>query len=638
MRSNSPYPVLNNHYPVRGKSVTSRPTSRASLIHPSPNGIDEEESTPLLGLESTVIAVYPRRWYLLLLFSLVALFQTLIWATWGPISQSAEAALSWDDSNITMCVWMGNVPFALLCIPLSWLMDHKGLRISVLLTCLFMTVGAGLRCLIHFVPTSYFTWCIYAGQFFNGMAGPVAQGGGALFSNLWFPTNQRATSTAISTFIGYLGSALAFVVGPQIVPSPADEPNPNTTLPDGGNLSVAEKYLRQVSYDDNSTVTTDYTVQMNGIKSYLYYQAGGSCLVFLLVLAYFPDKPPQPPSISAAMEREEFKAGLKMLVRNKQFWLISIAFCMSLGVFEVWDVVLDVILSYIDISQEEAGWLGFYCVMAGCIAGLAICRLADIFFRQIRLFLILAYVVSAIFVLWFILIYINILPFDLVSIYAAIILSGVFLDGVSPLVYELVCEAAYPAGEGVSSCFLQMLFVLAGIAFTSVQEIPNIGTTWMNWCLFGAICAAIPLLCCVGDVSGRTELDAVEDQVIVVQPPINPSTQHDHAIKDTAILTDSATHTHPSKAQRSYQSQEAHAQRRNQQTEQGEGGMTGDGSFHKRTFRRDSFDELCHQLYGSTSQSVPLSGRRSADTYRKRNEEFMLTSGRRSVDITLLSV
>lgn len=63
-----------------------------------------------------------------------------------------------------------------------------------------------------------------------------------------------------------------------------------------------------------------------------------------------------------------------------------------------------------------------------------------------------------------------------VSIYAAIILSGVFLDGVSPLVYELVCEAAYPAGEGVSSCFLQMLFVLAGIAFTSVQEIPNIGT------------------------------------------------------------------------------------------------------------------------------------------------------------------
>ena len=65
-----------------------------------------------------------------------------------------------------------------------------------------------------------------------------------------------------------------------------------------------------------------------------------------------------------------------------------------------------------------------------------------------------------------------------VSIYAAIILSGVFLDGCSPLVYELVSEAAYPVGEGTSSSFLQMLFVLAGIAFTSVQEIPNIGRGW----------------------------------------------------------------------------------------------------------------------------------------------------------------
>ena len=74
-----------------------------------------------------VTTVYTRRWYLLLLVSFVALQQTLIWATWGPISQSAEAVFSWDDSNIAMCVWIGNVPFALLCIPLSWLMDRKGL-------------------------------------------------------------------------------------------------------------------------------------------------------------------------------------------------------------------------------------------------------------------------------------------------------------------------------------------------------------------------------------------------------------------------------------------------------------------------------------------------------------------------------
>jgi hypothetical protein len=54
---------------------------------------------------------------------------------------------------------------------------------------------------------------MYIGQFLNGMAGPVAQGAQALFSNLWFPTNQRATATAVTTFVGYMGSALAFVLG-----------------------------------------------------------------------------------------------------------------------------------------------------------------------------------------------------------------------------------------------------------------------------------------------------------------------------------------------------------------------------------------------------------------------------------------
>lgn len=63
----------------------------------------------------------------------------------------------------------------------------------------------------------------------------------------------------------------------------------------------------------------------------------------------------------------------------------------------------------------------------------------------------------------------------LVSIKAAIILSGVFLDGCSPLFYELVCEAAYPVGEGVSSCFLQMMTIIAGVVFLSIQEIPNLG-------------------------------------------------------------------------------------------------------------------------------------------------------------------
>ncbi|KAK7495669.1 hypothetical protein BaRGS_00013116 [Batillaria attramentaria] len=388
-----------------------------------------DESRPLLGGEG-VPKVYTRRWYLLTVFSLCTLVQTTVWATWGPISQSAEAAFGWHDSDIALFVWMGNVPFAVFCIPLSWLMDHRGLRVSLLLASTLTALGAGLRCLAHFLSTKNVIWVVYGGQFLNGMAGPVVQGGGALFSNLWFPPGQRATSTAIATLVGYMGNSLAFILGPELVPSPPTGGDSNGTIPDG----------------------------------------------------------------------------------NKQFWLIALAYSIPLGVFET-----------------QAGWLGFYSVIGGCATGLVISRFADIFFRQLKLFMVLAYLVSAIFVLWFIIIYIGILPFDMVSIYAAVILSGVFLDGCCPLFYELVCEAAYPVGEGVASCFLQMLCVLFGMAFASVQQIPNVGTTWMNWCLLGAICVSLPLLLCTKETFNRADLD--DQEVIVHEPPENPSTQREHQQK-----------------------------------------------------------------------------------------------------------
>ena len=42
-------------------------------------------------------------------------------------------------------------------------------------------------------------------------------------------------------------------------------------------------------------------------------EAGVAALLFLLVIIYFPSKPPKPPSVSAAVERLDFKEGLLIL-------------------------------------------------------------------------------------------------------------------------------------------------------------------------------------------------------------------------------------------------------------------------------------------------------------------------------------
>ena len=44
---------------------------------------------------------------------------------------------------------------------------------------------------------------------------------GPLFSSVWFPENQRTTSTAIISCSNLAGTAITFILGPNLVPDSA---------------------------------------------------------------------------------------------------------------------------------------------------------------------------------------------------------------------------------------------------------------------------------------------------------------------------------------------------------------------------------------------------------------------------------
>ena len=125
------------------------------------------------------------------------------------------------------------------------------------------------------------------------------------------------------------------------------------------------------------------------------------------------------------------------------------------------------------------------------------------FTRQMKLFLLIFYLFAAVSALWFAFLVADVLPFDTVSVYIAIIMGGVFLDGGAPLFFELVIEVAYPVGEGVTSGVLQLLTSGAGLAFLSFLQVESIGKAWMNWSFFGCIVMAIPMLYFIDTVYGR---------------------------------------------------------------------------------------------------------------------------------------
>ncbi|KAJ8298207.1 hypothetical protein KUTeg_024738 [Tegillarca granosa] len=271
------------------------------------------------------------------------------------------------------------------------------------------------------------------------------------------------------------------------------------------------KYMYYVG----KTFITDY---------FLFTEAAWSVFVFLLVLIYFPAKPPLPPTVTASTERLDYKNGVKGLFRHKKFWLICFTYGISTGVFGCWQSVLDINLKphgipefllnfvifdmniesplietykycleapiflwslmyrvheYFVLLQTEAGWLGLYAGLAGCVAAVIVAnlfslntnlkdsyyynhipsyfRFNDVFSKHIRIFLLVAYIGAVAFFTWFTLILKGTLPDSTVSLYSSIIIATILISVVSPLYFEMACEATYPIAEGITNFVLTFI-------------------------------------------------------------------------------------------------------------------------------------------------------------------------------------
>ncbi|CAC5362491.1 DIRC2 [Mytilus coruscus] len=448
--------------------------------------------------------LYKRRWYILVVFSLIAFAQGGIWNTWGPIAEASEEAFGWTDGDIALFANWGPIAYLIATFPLAWIIDVKGLRPACVISTFLVAAGAGVRCITD--DPEYISWTVNIGQLLNGLAGPVAMGGPPVLSALWFPANERTTATAINLVFNNLGLGVSFIIGPYFVPDKPDKSNTTTF-----NTSTADN--QSIWYNISQFNETRIHKERAEIMKLMYWECGLAVLVFLLVLVYFPNKPKLPPSLSASAERVDFKIGIKQLFRNGKFWLIGLTYGVSLGVYGCWQSVLDVILKPHNISEEQAGWLGFYSLLAGCIVTLAIARFADVFSKHMRLFLLFLYVGAAGSLVWFTFLIQGTIPNSQIQLYASIIIFCMMLGSTSPLYFEMACEASYPVAEGVTNLVLTLLNNIGGLVFLIVLMVPNIGSEWENWCLIGAIASCIPVLAFLKERYNRLEIDETEIKV-----------------------------------------------------------------------------------------------------------------------------
>eukprot|EP00567_Pseudictyota_dubia_P002113 CAMPEP_0197466722 /NCGR_PEP_ID=MMETSP1175-20131217/65190_1 /TAXON_ID=1003142 /ORGANISM="Triceratium dubium, Strain CCMP147" /LENGTH=599 /DNA_ID=CAMNT_0043002771 /DNA_START=798 /DNA_END=2596 /DNA_ORIENTATION=- len=244
----------------------------------------------------------PARWFILLSYFLLAMFQNMTFNTYSPIYPAVSKAFpSWTPSFLDWSVNTSNIAYLLFIYPASLMYERWDVRQITLFAATMVFIGAAARC----VPVSdgpLQLGITIASMVLNGIGATWMGFGGPVIAERWFPVEERTLATALCAIVApFSGTAVGFVLGPLFA---------------GSDAALDEKAAR---------MRVDR----------LFWAEAALCLTALVCcVAYFPDRPEHPPSEAAAAcaERKRQK------VRREETGALSASSDGSNGEEEIFDV------------------------------------------------------------------------------------------------------------------------------------------------------------------------------------------------------------------------------------------------------------------------------------------------------------
>ena len=288
---------------------------------------------PEVPVETPVYIVYPRRFYVLFVFSFLAFNQCLMWLTFSPIARQAETYYNISEATVDLLLNWGPIIF-IPCLPLTSILLNrpKGLRYCVIILAITDFLAALARILPSLIIkatspnfNSVALPLIHIGQILNAACGPLVMAPVSQLSCLWFAPHERTRATTVAIFANNFGSTIGFVISPFMVSSPNDVPH------------------------------------------LLYLHFGLAFAACVLALIYFPAHPPSPPSAAAELlssppttteNNRNWRAFLRDVwtcLTNPAFLLLSTAGGLVYGTFGAWTSLYDVLLQAENYTESDAG-------------------------------------------------------------------------------------------------------------------------------------------------------------------------------------------------------------------------------------------------------------------------------------------
>ncbi|XP_023345230.1 disrupted in renal carcinoma protein 2 homolog [Eurytemora carolleeae] len=437
----------------------------------------------------TIVVI--ERWYILSIFSIMTMFQCAVWNTWGPVEPVALVAFpSWTDSTIGFFANWGNIGMYIGFLPFMILLQ-RSLRYSVLISGLLVAIGASIKCIGWFhMKENIFTIICHIAAFLNSLAGIVLCSAPPLLSAVWFPPEERVTATCIGQTLNGLGGGVSYFIA---------------------NIFVSQNIDNQTDISDKQV---EYRKELN---DYIWVLAGPTIALLFFTLLHFPSKPSTPPSLSSQDERLAMLPGLVLMIKNKSFLLLLLAYSISQGVSGMYGAIMAANLKTFRVngqylSETYIGTLGVTTSVVSTFGGLIAARLTDKIQGHMKVSILGLLVIATLIYTILSLLFLKVfeLPSFLsleVSIFALLVLGNGFCQSSCPLFTELCAEICFPASELLVGGAIFLGFGTVSFIFLSVFSIPGIGIYWLNFVLPASSFLPVLLVLLVKGSYPRLQID-----------------------------------------------------------------------------------------------------------------------------------
>ena len=400
---------------------------------------------------------------LLGIFCCLAFVQNSVFVEWNPIANSALAAFGpeWSPSTLAWQINLATITSPIIQWPV-WIAIQKydlsrTIRWGAVFPIFVSATISYIPLAISNVDNFTYKWLTYSAYVFTGITGVVFFSSITRFSRVWFPQDQRATSTGLLCTFANLGGLLPAIVGPIIVTEP-------------------DKRWLEENHNGKDIIK-------HQIQSYLLIYFVLTCLLLSVYLLYFPRDTDSkhyvssyaPESRSAPLVTDHEQSSWNVVWRNfiavvKQPSLIFIMLLQSLSTLpHIWGTtLLTVTLSPLGVSQKTIGMLIIITTIASFITTILSTRLADMLFRfrlkGIILILLTMHTVAMICVS------VSALSHghsdsNKYTVFAGYVFGISFLNSAAPLIYELLAEVSHPVPEDVINGLCNQCNNIVGVLF-----------------------------------------------------------------------------------------------------------------------------------------------------------------------------